>query len=154
MASKFSDVEHQGSLINGEGPDESSPLLRIDSSNSKTSVSSFTTKLLATKETADVEVSEMRQKGRCCRHCFTPSHRCVAIRSVTFFRLTNDFFYQVSSSRMQMVHWWSPQRQRSHRISLSWNPQVGYSRAMRYLRLLHSPCSRRWVMCLGGKVCC
>jgi hypothetical protein len=62
MASNSSDVEHQGSLIIGDATDESSPLLRVGSSNSKTSVSSSTAKLLATEETADVEVSEVRQK--------------------------------------------------------------------------------------------
>ena len=62
MASNSSDVEHQGLLIISDAPDESSPLLRVDSSNSKTSVSSSTTKLLATEETVDVEVSEVRQE--------------------------------------------------------------------------------------------
>ena len=62
MASNSSDVEHQGLLIISDAPDESSPLLRADSSNSKTSISSSTTKLLATEETVDVEVSEVRQK--------------------------------------------------------------------------------------------
>ena len=62
MASNSSDVEHQGSLLIGDAPEESSPLLRVDSSNSKTSVPSSTTKLLATEETVDVEVSEVRQK--------------------------------------------------------------------------------------------
>jgi len=62
MASNSSDVEHQGLLIISDTPDESSPLLRVDSSNSKTSISSSTTKLLATEETVDVEVSEVRQK--------------------------------------------------------------------------------------------
>jgi hypothetical protein len=62
MASNSSDVEHQGSLIISDAPDERSPLLRIDSRNSKTSVSSSTTKLLATEETVDVEVSEVRKK--------------------------------------------------------------------------------------------
>jgi hypothetical protein len=61
MASNSSDVEHQGSLIIGDAPDESSPLLRVDSSISKTSVSSSTTKLLATEETVDVELSEVRK---------------------------------------------------------------------------------------------
>jgi hypothetical protein len=62
MASNSSDVEHQGSLIISDAPDERSPLLRTDSRNSKTSVSSSTTKLLATEETVDVEVSEVRKK--------------------------------------------------------------------------------------------
>ena len=61
MASNSSDVEHQGSLIISDTPDENSPLLRIESSNSKTSVSSSTTKLLATEETVDVELSEVRK---------------------------------------------------------------------------------------------
>jgi hypothetical protein len=62
MASNSSDVEHQGSLVIGDAPNENSPLLRVESGNSKTSVSSSTSKLIATEEAADVEVSEMRQK--------------------------------------------------------------------------------------------
>jgi hypothetical protein len=62
MTSNSSDVEHQGSLIISDAPDERSPLLRVDSRNSKTSASSSTTKLLATEKTVDVEVSEVRKK--------------------------------------------------------------------------------------------
>jgi hypothetical protein len=62
MASNPSDVEHQGSLIAGDAPDESSPLLRVDSSNSKTSTAGSNPKLLATEDIADVEASEVRQK--------------------------------------------------------------------------------------------
>jgi hypothetical protein len=62
MASNSSDVEHQGSLVVSDAADERSPLLRVDSRNSKTSVSSSTTKLLATEETVDVEASEVRKK--------------------------------------------------------------------------------------------
>jgi hypothetical protein len=63
MASNSSDVEYQGSVIIDSAADEGSPLLRVDSSNSKTSISNSTTKLLATEETADVEVSETQQKA-------------------------------------------------------------------------------------------
>jgi hypothetical protein len=141
MASNSSNGEHQGSLISGVAPDETSPLLRVDSSNSKISVSASTTKLLATEETADIETSEIRQKDSTAAVIsllLIGKHPL----SFTFVPVANDF-HQASSPRMQMVRWYLPQRQRSHRIIRSWNPQVGFSRAMHSLKLLHSPCSQK-----------
>ncbi|KAE9374982.1 MFS general substrate transporter [Stipitochalara longipes BDJ] len=64
MASSSLEVEHQGSLADGN-PNESSPLLRVSSNNSKTSISITTTKLSASEEATDVDVdvSEIRQKN-------------------------------------------------------------------------------------------
>jgi hypothetical protein len=61
MASNSSDVEHQSSLVIDDAQDENSPLLRADSSDSRTSVSSSTTKLLATEEAVEVEAGETRR---------------------------------------------------------------------------------------------